>query len=405
MSFNRKITVVFGIAILLQFSLLQDNQVSAQIDFNSYKISLLTYSPGDKLYSIFGHSALRVKGDGSDLVYNYGTFDFNDPDFYFKFIEGKLMYHLSRVPFEYVLRMIESENRSLIETPLQLSLKEKTKTVQYLQINYLPENREYRYNFLYNNCSSKIIDVINFGTSNLTAYNPMVIPRKSFRLLLDPYLSTRHWTHMGIDFLMGIPADKISEGTEASFLPDYLHLLVKNAKIGEVQGANRELAFPDIIHHHQVESKTRPSLKPEWILWPLVLICIVSLIFDTHFQVFFTWFNKILMFGFGSMGFLLLLLWVSTSHYIFNFNTDILWANPLLLFVPFMKTESRGILSKRVKYLFLLFVFLSASAGSLTSIFLEKNLNLTALSLLILTALFDRIKSIQRNPEKQLAFD
>lgn len=400
MSFSRKITGVFGIAILLQFSLLQDNQVLAQIDYNSYRISLLTYSPGDKLYSVFGHSALRVTGDGSDLVYNYGTFDFNDPDFYLKFIAGKLVYRLSRVPFSYVLRMITSENRSLIETPLQLTLKEKTKTVQYLQMNYLPENREYRYDFLYNNCSSKIIDVINFGTSNLTAYNPMVIPRKSFRKLLDPYLTNRHWTHMGIDFLMGIPADKISEGTEASFLPDYLHLLVKNAKVGEVEGTNRELSFPDIIHHHQVERKTKPSLKPEWILWPLVLICIISLIFDTHFPVFFKWLNKILMFGFGLLGFLLLVLWISTSHYIFNYNTDILWANPLLLFISFMKSESRGIPSKKVKYLFLLLVFLLVSAGSLTSIFLEKNLNLSALSLLILTTLFDRIKSIQRNPEK-----
>ena len=228
----------------------------------------------------------------------------------------------------------------------------------------------------------------------------MAAPQKSFRRLLNPFLEMRPWTHMGIDFLMGLPADKISEGTEASFLPDYLHLLVKNAKVAEISGSNRELSLPDKIHYQEVQRDPKSSLKPEWILWPLVLACMISLIFDTYFTTFFKWINKILLFGFGTFGLLLLILWIATSHYIFNFNTDILWANPLLFVVLFLKPDIGRMPRSRIKFIFLLIVFFVVAAGSLTSIILEKNLNLTALSFLLLTALYGKLKSIQKVPEK-----
>jgi hypothetical protein len=402
---DKKAIMLFAFVFILEFSLPQNNNLIAQIDYNVYQISLLTYSPGEKLYSVFGHSAIRVLGEETDLVYNFGTFDFDDPDFYLKFIRGKLMYRLSRVPFSTVLQNNQLENRSLVETPLHLSVGQKTKMIRYLKMNYLPENRDYRYDFLYNNCSTKIIDVINFGTSNLTAYNPISVPHKSFRRLLDPYLELRSWTHMGVDFLMGLPADKKSEGTEASFLPDYLHLLVKNAKVAEISGGSHGLSLSDKIHYQEIQRKHKSFLKPEWILWPLVLICIVSLILGTYFSNFFKWLNKVLLFSFGLLGLLLLTLSFTTNHYIFNVNTDILWANPLLLIVSFLKSGSANTLVNKIKIIFLFLIIFMASAGALTSFFIEENLNLTALSFLVIVALYDKIKSIHQAPRKQLLFD
>jgi hypothetical protein len=269
-------------------------------------------------------------------------------------------------------------------------------------MNYLPENREYRYDFLYNNCATKIIDVINFGTSNLTGYNPMVAPHKSFRRLLDPYLESRPWTHIGVDFLMGLPADKKTEGTEAAFLPDYLHLLIKNAQVAEISGDSRDISLPDKVHYQELPEKPKASVKPEWILWPLVLIFFVSLIFDTHLSNVFKWLNKILLFGFGILGVILFFLWMATSHYIFNFNTDFLWANPFLIIIPFIKAGNITKFRFRTKTIYLLIILLIASVGALTSLFVERNLNLTALAILVMTAIYDKIKSIQKISGEQL---
>ncbi len=396
---GEKTNKLFTLVLFMQLFLPASTNVYGQIDYSESRISLLTYSPGEKLYSVFGHSAIRVKGKETDWVYNYGTFDFDDPNFYLEFVKGNLNYRLSRLPFNYVYQMNKEENRSLIETPLRFSGQQKIKVIQQLKIDYLPENRDYRYDFIYNNCATKIIDVINFGTSNLTVYNPLAVPQTSFRRLLDPYLTARPWTHTGIDFLMGMPADKPAEGTESSFLPDYLHLLVKNAKVASLSGSKYELSHPDIIHFQSIHKKPGISLKPEWMLWPLVLICIISLIFDSYFFAFFIWLYKILLLGFGILGLLLLVLWTTTNHYIFNFNTDILWANPLLISTLFITKGHENRSGNKIRQYYLILVFLLASVGSLTTILIEKNLNLLALSFLILTALYDKIKTFQKYPE------
>lgn len=383
---------------LLQFLVFGGNFILAEINYSDYQISLLTYSPGNKLYSVFGHSAIRVYGKETDWVYNYGTFDFDDPSFYFSFIRGNLKYRLSRVHFYHVLESIQRENRTCIETPLQLSIGQKTKIIRYLEMNYLPENREYRYDFLYNNCATRIIDVINFGTSNLSAYNPMVAPHNSFRRLLDPYLESRPWTHIGVDFLMGLPADKKTEGTEASFLPDYLHLTIKNAQVAEISGDSYAMSRPDKVHYQVLPEKHIATLEPDWILWPLVLICFVSLIFDTHLFILFKWLNNMLLLGFGILGLILFVLWMATSHYIFNFNIDLVWANPLLIIVPFIKANK---FRSRTKSIYLLVILLIASVGALLSLIIEKNLNLTALAILVMTAIYAKIKSIHKNSEEQ----
>ena len=105
-------------------------------------ISLLTYSPGSELYSLFGHSALRIRNKytGEDHVFNYGTFDWEQAYFYFRFLRGNLLYSLSKVPYSYVQHTVALENRSLVETPLLLTGKEKERIIEFLQNNLKPEN-------------------------------------------------------------------------------------------------------------------------------------------------------------------------------------------------------------------------------------------------------------------------
>jgi hypothetical protein len=354
---------------------------------------LLTYSPGDEIYSCFGHSALRVRSGNPnhDWVYNYGTFDFNDPRFYIGFISGKLYYSLSRVAYKHVENEIILENRRLVETPLQLSVEDKERLVRFLEINNLPENRRYLYDFLFNNCSSKIIELIDFATQNRTAYNPMVSPDASFRELLDPYLEGRPWLDMGVDLLMGLPSDRKIEGTEAAFLPDYLHLLVKNARVATFNSTARALAGHDQVRVHQMTSDSRRIIKPAWIFWPLVLILIISTLLGSYISGVFAYLIKTITLIAGILGLVLVLLWFLTDHYIFNFNTDLLWANPLLLFRFILRNKKSKMKKGRWKLSFLFSLAVMISLGILTSFFIEKNTSLTALACIILLGIIEGI--------------
>lgn len=125
-------------------------------------ISIITCGPGDQVYSHFGHSAIRVKDSslGIDVVYNYGTFDFTTPNFTLKFARGKLNYTLARQNFRYFLLSYQEEKRWVKEQVLNIDLDEKQKLFSFLETNYLPQNRDYKYDFFYNNCATKIWDVL-----------------------------------------------------------------------------------------------------------------------------------------------------------------------------------------------------------------------------------------------------
>ena len=126
------------------------------------QISLLTVSPGEELYSTFGHSALRVYDSvsNSDIVYNYGTFNFDEPGFYTKFVRGKLIYYLSRDNFDNFIAENRQENRTTTEQILNLDCKEKNLLLLALYANMQEGNRGYKYDFLFDNCTTRLRGLI-----------------------------------------------------------------------------------------------------------------------------------------------------------------------------------------------------------------------------------------------------
>ncbi len=126
------------------------------------EISLLTCSPGNELYSLFGHTAIRVKDPAArfDRVFNYGTFDFDTPYFYLKYARGLLPYQLSHTDYRYFLHAYREEGRSVYEQRLRLDSLQKQRLLDILTENYRPENRSYLYNFLFDNCTTRSRDVI-----------------------------------------------------------------------------------------------------------------------------------------------------------------------------------------------------------------------------------------------------
>jgi hypothetical protein len=186
-------------------------------------IRIITCGSGNEAYSVYGHSAIRVKDPlhGYDAVYNYGIFDFDSPHFLYRFAAGQTDYLLGVYNFNSFLREYKRTNRSVYEQELVISQAEKQKIFDFLQWNAKPENRTYRYNFFFDNCATRIRDVVTENIDGGINYNEKA-SNKTFRTLIKDYHSRLRWLNFGIDFLISADADKVATFQEEMFLPDYV---------------------------------------------------------------------------------------------------------------------------------------------------------------------------------------
>ncbi|MEG2514342.1 MAG: DUF4105 domain-containing protein, partial [Bacteroidaceae bacterium] len=207
---------------------------------DSVRVSLLTCSQGTEIYSLFGHTAIRYENleKGMDVVFNYGMFSFNSPNFIFRFLKGETDYELGVVDFLYFEREYAMRNSSVYQQTLNLQPEEKEKLWRILTENYQPENRVYRYNFFFDNCTTRARDKIEeciYGTVN---YKENDI-QKSIRDIIHECTKGFPWSEFGIDICMGSEGDKPIGFRQKMFAPFYLLHAMDSAKIKEVTGKNR----------------------------------------------------------------------------------------------------------------------------------------------------------------------
>jgi hypothetical protein len=175
------------------------------------EVSVITVGPGTSLNDAFGHNAFRIKDQslGLDLAYGYGEYDFDAPNFYLKFAQGKLNYLLSRIEFNRFYSFYVYQNRTMQEQVLNLSPSEKQKLFDYLQNNYKPENRRYLYDFFFDNCATKMRDVLEANIdSDITFNTPDGFEPKTFRKLIHEHVNRNSWGSLGIDLALGSIIDK-----------------------------------------------------------------------------------------------------------------------------------------------------------------------------------------------------
>lgn len=295
---------------------------------DSAAISLLTCSPGIELYAKFGHSAIRVYDpyDGTDIVFNYGLFDFNTPNFYLKFVRGKLPYQLGVQRFYNFMWDYQSEGREVKETPLQLDLASRKKLLDFLAYNYLPEHRQYPYDFFFDNCASRIRDVLERSAA-MTYKRPAASgEQKTFRQLLDGYIQRYPWIDFGIDLILGLPSDKKADFRAEMFLPDYLAV---NLQAG-VAGRKPIAGKPVLLLEGMPVPEAGMMLPPPFIFFSLVFLGIALLTWKGP-----GWLQKwadLLLFGIlGLSGVLFTFMWAGTDHVATHANLNLLWATPLAL--------------------------------------------------------------------------
>ena len=300
------------------------------------RISLLTCSPGDELYSTFGHTAIRVTNAaaGIDEVYNYGTFAFTD-DFYYKFVKGRLLYELSVEDFTSFVWQYQAESRSIVEQELAVNCLQKEQIYTALRTNALPQNRFYRYDFLFDNCTTRARDIIAENSGSTASYPVLFTGEQpTFRNLIHGYLNRAHqdWSKFGIDLLLGAKLDRRATNLETTFLPDNLMIAFDSTVVSGLPLVKEET--PLLV---------MPSVATEsFLITPFVLFTLLLVIFGMLSFVQKGWAKKaIAMFDFflffvlGAVGLLLLFMWFGTDHALCANNYNLIWALPTHLIVAF----------------------------------------------------------------------
>ena len=293
---------------------------------------MVTILPGEPVYSMFGHSALRVHDPvlGIDRLYNYGTFDFSDPLFIPKFAYGHLRYFLSVSPYRAALRAYERQRRPVIEQRLALSRSQRTALFRFLEVNARPENRYYQYVFFHDNCSTRVRDVLEQALGDAVQFANRPDPQKSFRHLLDPYAASLPLIDLSFDLALGTPAGRQPTPREAHFLPEYLFKAFSHATI-ETRDTTRALvAQTDTTQWIEGYDATPTAFN-----WPLATgwVFLVLTLGWTGWQATTgrqpgTRGDALLLTGVGLTGVLMCFLWFVATYEVTEHNWNLFWAWP-----------------------------------------------------------------------------
>lgn len=213
---------------------------------DSIRISLLTCASGGEIYALFGHTAIRYENLTRDIdnVFNYGMFNFNAPNFIFRFALGETDYQLGVTDYERFAAEYNYLGRDVWQQTLNLNQEQKERFMTLLEENYRPENRVYRYNFFYDNCTTRPRDLIEkvIGSTlqyadNMTDYNIDT----SFRHLLHKYSEGHLWSRFGMDLCMGSKADNPINRRLTMFIPFNTQHFFNSARIVGEGGQTRPL--------------------------------------------------------------------------------------------------------------------------------------------------------------------
>lgn len=299
----------------------------------SARVSLLTTAPGDEVYSLFGHSAIRIydSAKGIDATFNWGTFDFADDAFFSNFVFGRLDYILSASSMRHYVQTYSALQRQTYEIVFNLSPAQIDHIRTLLNTNLRPENLRYRYDYYRDNCATRIRDLLVTALGNELEFpTHSHLPNLSYRQWTDEYVqSVAPWTDVGIDCILGVQTDHVNSFYEAMFLPDNLELILRKCMVRNSDGTLVPLVTErNLITRGYVRSGMQWYLQPLPILI-LLLLFVAWLTYWDYRRAKFTRWIDILVFGTtGLLGLIQLFLWIATEHEFAAWNFCLLWAWP-----------------------------------------------------------------------------
>ena len=330
--------------VVFAFFFISSQRLSAIPLSDSARVSLITCAPGDELYSCFGHSAIRVTDfkQGFDFVFNYGTFDFEQPNFYLNFVRGHMIYMLGVDRFDEFRDQYMHEQRSIYEQELNLTTDDKRRVFDFLVNNAKEENRNYRYDFLFDNCSTRVRDVFEKNIARVKFDYSSFKEKKSFRDLINDYSMNALWAQFGMNLLIGLPVDRQASPAQMCFLPDYLSRAFAHATVNgkPLCGPTIEiLKMPSMSAGTSFVDRLTPVVVFGLLLVFFLIIGLIEFKKRTHYY----WLDYVFLFAIGLMGTLFFTIGNFTEHTTTQWDLNIIWALPthlLMVFVlPFGKNK------------------------------------------------------------------
>ena len=321
--------------VLLTLILVSSAPVAAQEDIppmDSVEFSLLTCQPHDEVYSLYGHTAIRyheLRPGGLDWAFNYGVFDFKKPHFVARFVFGLTDYELGAYPYKYFVKEYRRFGSMVTEQVLNLTDEEKMALHDALAINLRPENKIYRYNYFYNNCTTKARDIIESCINGKVEYAGREDYTPSYRDMVHSMTRNNPWSRFGNDLLLGIKADWKTDLRQQEFLPgnllyDFDHAQIYSNGSYRPLIKERRIAVPAGVQI--IESGF--SLSPLACAAILLAVGIVIFFFEWRKKRVFVLWDVLLMITTGTIGIVLTLMLFS-QHPTVSLNLQIILCNPL----------------------------------------------------------------------------
>lgn len=292
------------------------------------QISLITCGPGVDIYELEGHTALRVRYNGSDVAVNYGLFDFDAPNFVYRFVKGETDYMVGAAPFDYFLKQYEREGREVVEQPLKLSPEAAFKLVDLLDENLRRENRVYRYNYVKDNCATRPLAMIERAmgdTLSLTARG--YTDGWTFRDAMRYYHNNYPWYQFGIDLALGSGIDYVISDREKAFVPVVLKEMMEDCGIA---GSTITLSEGSDAH----VGETHWWLTPLFVGIVVFVFTLVIAVRDVRRMKVTKWVDACLFGIYGLAGVVITFLVFVSEHEATSPNWLLLWLNPFCLIVP-----------------------------------------------------------------------
>ena len=339
-----------------------NNKSSAQLS-DQAQISLLTCEAGEDIYSLFGHSAIRIYDpvNNIDNCYNWGMFEFDTDEIEFatKFTKGRLKYYMAEQSFPEFMGEYQYSQRTVKEQRLNLCAEQKIKLWQALKENYLPENRVYKYDFFFDNCATRIRDILQnvIGEDLVLKAHPNE-NAYSLRELLNIAVSDMPWLEFGMDLALGSKVDVKADNNKMMFLPKYIYEIYADSEV-LINGGNQPLVLSErtLINGKNYKADSSFWSSPNFLFWSLFIISVVLTITKIPFLT--KIWDGLLLLIFSVLGFAILFLWFGTDHATMRPNFNVLWANPFYLFfvIPLMSKKIHNKLNKAYLAIAVLLIF------------------------------------------------
>lgn len=342
--------VILSVLIVMVYVILPAQNKIKNIS-DEAKFYLITCEPGDAVYARFGHSGLRIYDpiNKIDDVFHWGLFSFDTPNFISRFISGNTDYEMGVFSTKYFMREYIERGSSVYAQELDLTPEQKYTLWTKLWNNYLPENRKYRYNFIYDNCATRPYQLI------LSTYDYKVtlnthLHQITYRDIINKYIPVGSLLNTGINLIIGSQADKNITPKESVSFPLYTMDALKYTNYLTNDNKKHPIVKKEEIMYlsHPKNNKTDNLTFYISIIIPLILT-LISLFYTIKKKRYIPYLSQIILFTSGIVGIIISYLWFFSHHPLVNDNMNLLWCNPLNIILAILLFIRKKIIIRKIK--------------------------------------------------------